>query len=146
MNETQKRLEAVEDLIQVAEKEAKGIWWLNEAVSKVIIGLPYYWGEYSGVLEASESKPGKVVAHIKSQKTGEECYWSYDSMVAYEHLKEIAKYSSWEEYDTDRKIMFAEHYEQTLLKYNYSKDVFIEKMKEYCTKFEIPYKTYFTFN
>lgn len=147
MNTTiEQRLEGLEGFINelaIKTKEQQQINKVKKEVANELVGLPYYWGEYSGVIEACESEQTKVIAHIKSQHTGEECYWKFDSLHVLQHLQSISEYSSWEEYHVAQQIGFAEDFESLLIKYNYSKELIKEKMTEYCTKFKIPYKTYF---
>lgn len=135
-------LHVIEGLLLEAKENKEIKSKLEELVAKELIGVPYYWGEYSGVIEPSTTESRKVIAHIKSQATGEDCHWKFDSLYVFEHLKTIQAYESWEEYNLAQRLAFAEDYETLLIKYNYSEKDQEEKMKEYCKKFNVPYKSY----
>ena len=115
---------------------------LGERVASELVGLPYYWGEYNGYIEWSESEPWKVIAHIKSKQTGEECFWKFDSMTILNHMKEIQGLSTWEEYNLAQKLAFAEEFEGLLIEYRYSEKEREEKMRDYCLKNQVPFKHY----
>jgi hypothetical protein len=135
-------LHVIEGILGKAGENQAMKFKTDELIAKELIGLPYYWGEYSGLIEPTEKEPRKVIAHIKSNLTGEECHWKFDSLRVVEHLKTIQAYSSWEEYNLAQKMAFAEDYENVLIKYDYSNKDREEKMREYCIKFSIPYKHY----
>jgi len=136
------RLKRVEELVAREEKDGKSQHVIQDMVAIAIVGLPYYWGEYSGVIIPYPSERGKVVAKVKNQKTGEVCHWKFSSMIVLKHLKKTKDFSTWKEYDMAQKLLFAKDYENLLITYNYSEEMILEKMNEYCNKFQIPYKNY----
>lgn len=99
--ELQARFEKFENWLEelvVKWEEIRELEQYKKDVAKVLVGMPYYWGEYSGVIEASVN-PKKVVAHLVNQRTGHECYWTFDSLRVLEHMEEIQDFNSWEEYN-----------------------------------------------
>jgi hypothetical protein len=140
-----RRLQALDEAIEVLAQRAAEQRRINEKKAEIVqnvIGLPYYWGDYSGTLHAS-SKPTYVEARLIHQTTGEEVHWTLNAFHVYEHLKTIKEFSSWEEYNEARKLAFAVSTEEMLFRYGCSETEVKEKMTEYCTKFKIPYKSYF---
>lgn len=143
MAQIEERLEKLNEAIILLSEQAKKMKEyrkIAEETAKWLVGKPYYWGEFSGHFIAS-SDTTKVIAHIFHQKTGEECYWTFDAMTALEYWQEIRKYNSWEEYDKENKLAVAKSYEESLRKY-LSEEHVVEKMIEFCSKFEIEYKNY----
>ncbi|WP_144558495.1 hypothetical protein [Shouchella miscanthi] len=54
-------------------------------MAKKIVGKPYEWGTYKGYLIAG-SKPHKVTAVLKCEKTGHETHWFYDAHHIYDRI------------------------------------------------------------
>ncbi|WCF11480.1 hypothetical protein NDS46_31480 (plasmid) [Paenibacillus thiaminolyticus] len=114
----------------------------KKAVAKEMIGCPYYWGEYSGVIEAHKKDSTKVVARLIHQKTGSTCYWDLDPFHILEHFTYIQKFESWGDFHLDEMLRWAEAHEKMLNDFGYSKEKIKKEMQLYCKKFSIPYKSY----
>lgn len=143
----EKRFDALEVVIRKLAKRAeerRKIYERKVKIAENIIGLPYYWGEYSGVIEPHSSDNTKVIAHVKHQKTGEECHWILDADYALCHLLTLQKFNSWEEYYQAQLLDFVSGYEKMLIDFGWSSDRIQEEMKKVCSKYQIPYKSYYT--
>lgn len=140
------RLESLEGaLFQLADRYAR-LRRIDEEkamVASELVGLPYYYGDYSGIIVASATNKRQVIAQIKHQETGIECHWIFDAFDALAHLKTIAEFSSWEEYKTAQLLKWAIGMEEMMVGYGFSQEKIEEKMIDYCGKFKISYKSYF---
>lgn len=142
----EKRFDALEAVIGELARRADERRKINERkveIAENIIGLPYYCGEYSGVIERHSSDHTKVIAHVKHQKTGEECRWVLDADYALCHLLTLREFSSWEEYYQAYMIEFVSGYEKLLIDFGWSKDRIQKEMKRVCAQYRIPYKSYY---
>ncbi|MFF2531366.1 hypothetical protein ACFVS2_20900 [Brevibacillus sp. NPDC058079] len=140
-----RRLEGLTGAIAILAEGAKAQRKVNEDKAKLarsVIGLPYYWGEYSGTLHPAQRETD-VEAQLIHQVTGAKVYWSLDAYHVMEHLDEIKGYSTWKEYDAACKLSCAKEIEQLLIKCGKSDKEIMKKMTEHCSKFKIPYKTYY---
>ncbi|WPS85317.1 hypothetical protein SMD22_01435 (plasmid) [Brevibacillus halotolerans] len=133
--------DAIKVLAEIFEKQRQ-IKKEKAVIARSVNGLPYYWGEFSGTIHPS-TRETDVEARLIHQVTGEEVHWILDAYRVNEHLLKIKEFSSWKEYDKASKLSFAVSTEQMLVKCGRSEIEVAEKMTEYCSKFKIPYKTYF---
>lgn len=104
---------------------------LNKEIAQQIIGLPYYWGEWSGVVIPA-NEPTKVFTKIKNMRTGEETHWKFDALYVYENLQKTAKFNSWEEYHAEEIKRYREDMRQLLTKYNYPKEEIEKRVAAIC--------------
>lgn len=142
----EKRLDSLEGaLFQLADHYAR-LRRIDEEkamVASKIVGLPYYYGDYSGIIAAHPSKKTQVIAKIKHQETGVECHWIFDAFDALAHLKRISEFGSWEEYKAAELLKWAIGMEEMMAGFGFSQEKIHEKMVGYCEMFKIPYKSYF---
>ncbi|MBP1309251.1 translation initiation factor 2 beta subunit (eIF-2beta)/eIF-5 [Paenibacillus sp. 1182] len=142
--ELEVRLEGLRDAIGVLADQAqkrRDFDAKKAQVAKHMTGLPYYWDKYSGFIQEAK-KATEVEVHLTHQITGDVTIWTLDAIHVYEHLLTIQDFSSWEAYYENQKLGFAISIEDLLLQMGLSQKEIEEKMGEYCSKFNIPYKSY----
>ncbi|ADO59993.1 hypothetical protein [Paenibacillus polymyxa] len=142
--ELEVRLEGLRDVIGVLADHAqkrRDFDAKKAQIAKDMIGLPYYWDKYSGFIKEAK-KATEVEVHLTHQTTEDVAIWRLDAIHVYEHLLTIQDFSSWEAYYENQKLGFANSVEDLLLRWGLSQKEIEEKMTEYCSKYDIPYKSY----
>lgn len=114
----------------------------KKAVAQELIGSVYYWGDYSGTVIPHNTDPTKVIAHLTHQKTGIDCHWSFDAFKVMEHVLSIQQFNSWQEYHDAIMLRDAADYEQMMIGFKFSEERITKEMQAFCTKFNVPYKSY----
>lgn len=141
----QKRLgkltEAIIEIAELAEKQRK-YSQLNREIAQLIVGEPYYWGEWSGHVEAHSTNPEKVVVVLTHYKTGETVHWTFDATRAFNQVKESAKYDSYEAFREAEMIQFFISHAKRLKQYGCPEHAIDQTIREMCIQYRVDYNTF----
>jgi hypothetical protein len=145
MKTLENRFEILETLIIALAKqgeERRKVILLKKEAATCMIGMNYYWGSWSGVIEKCLD-PTYVIANIVNQHTGERNHWKLDAENVAKHMEKIKAFSDWKSYWKFELIDAAQNHESMIRGFNWTSERIEVEMKDFCVNFEIPYQDSF---
>jgi hypothetical protein len=104
-------------------------------VAKELIGLPYYFNDWSGEV-ISSTKPTQVNVALINNKTGTEALWTFDAFYALEQVVLNYNFTSWTEYNNHKVKQDKVDLLKMLKNFGWEKSKIEQEMEKFRIQFE----------